>query len=286
MNSSNWKFFSLGLCTKHQAGASPFIQVIPYEYMTNVDGDVTKGYDGSTNTLQAKWLNLEGSSRSSPPNIRAGEKVHIYRYGELENGYYWTTVGSADMKLRKLEHVVTEWSDKKGQGEAGPADRYRMVISTKKGLFDFLSSVTNGEKAKFNINANFKKGILNFGWDTGVGIRLDANTRRMTLFGAGLTIKEGNLFVKKEATVIEDIIGKANCKITQKVTCMETNASVKVSAPLIQATTITAGGAITGTGVITGGGIVTGGAVTGSSIAGAAIAGGFVTSGGRPVLTV
>lgn len=269
MDFTRWRFFSKAYVTVKKDPDGMFIVCLPYEYMTHVDGEVTEGYDGSTNVIRAKWLNTEGSSRQTPPNVVLGEEVFIYRYGDLEDGYYWTTVGSTDFKLRKLEHVIHQWSDKPSQGAAKPKDRYESIMSTREGKFQFTSSNANGEPSIFQIKVNFKKGVLDFGWDTGVSIRLDHATRRMTLFGAGLTIPEGNLYVEKEATVKGDIIGKSNCKITKDVSCLNATATVKIQAPTI------IGGAAT----------LSGGGVQSSVVAGGFIAGGSVTSGGRPVKT-
>ena len=277
MSLSKWEFFGKGLVTKDKSKSGFMVEVIPFEHLSNVDGEVIEGYDGSNNFVKAMWMNLEGGSRMTAPNVMKGEKVHIYKYGELENGYYWTTEGSTDFKLRKLEHIEHRWSDQKDQGEATKDKCYTFDVSTRDGYIEFQSSKNNGEPNLFNMKVDLKKGVFDIGWDTDVGIQIDSNTRIITMTGAGVKIPDGWLYVDRVATVKGDIIGKSNCNITKEVTCLKGSAKVSWEAPLVKCANLQATGMS--------GGSLKAGSIQGGTMRGGTIFGGSVYSSGRPVKT-
>ena len=241
MDTTKFNIYGLGYVSENKKDDSNMISFIPTEHMTDMEGPYESNEEtiGSTQkkvTMRAIWLNLETSSRITAPDVKKGEKVLIFKYADLDDGYLWTTYGKTDFKLRKHEHIEHEWSDNPNPGEAKKNKRYKFILSTREKILEFQSSKEDGEKAIFNLRIDFDKGLIEFGFDTDVGIKLDAETRRMTLHGAGLTIPDGNLIVGKEATIKGDIIGESNLDISKTIT------SKSVKAINIAGVSVTKGG--------------------------------------------
>ena len=212
MDLNKFKIFSKGIVTKDKDDKSFFIEAVPTDYMMRVEGDVTEVVKvkdvTKTHSLRCKWLNIHGTERRTPPDVMVGEQVLIYRYSDMEDAYYWHSLGMTDFDLRKLEHVVYQWADNKEKGNAGKSKRYTLTISTRDMKVEFQTAKGNKEKKIFNFLLDLEAGVFDIGWENDIGLRLDSNDRRATLFGAGLTIPDGNLIVGKEAL----IHGKADVK--------------------------------------------------------------------------
>lgn len=216
MDLNKFNIFSKGIVSKDKDDDGFFLEAIPTDYMMRIEGDATEVVKvkdvTKSHSLRCKWLNLGNSARMTPPNLKVGEEVLIYRYADMEDAYYWTSYGYTDFDLRKLEHIVYDWADNAKPGKAGKSKRYTLTISTRDKKVEFQTAKGNDEKKIFNLLLDLAKGTLEFGWENDIGLKLDSNDRRATLFGAGLTIPDGNLIVGKEALI------KGKCDIKKNLT--------------------------------------------------------------------
>lgn len=187
--------YGLGIVAVNKPLTSKDIEVTPIEDLPFLDGEISdnvsifessgKTKDGSTYTtsidvtatIRATWLPIGISNRVTPPDVRRGEKVVIYRYGETDR-YYWTTL-EYDMKLRKLETVIFAFSNTQVEAKEGTADStYFFEVSTHKKLVTFHTSKSDGEPFSYTFQFNTKDGNWIVQDDIGNLISVDsANVR-------------------------------------------------------------------------------------------------------------
>lgn len=190
--------YSIGVVAQNKVLSSNEIEVTPIEELPFVDGELTAepvtetttatNADGSTYSstavtsvaLKAKWLPISNTNRMTSPDVRRGEYVMIYRYGETDQ-YYWCALKD-DMSLRKLETVVYAWSGT--TDEAVPTDSSNMYffeVSTHRKVVHFHTSKSNGEPYMYDLQIDTDTGKFTFTDDIGNYIFLDSAENRIML---------------------------------------------------------------------------------------------------------
>ena len=174
---SGFRLVSLALVANNKELGSGLIQATPIEKITMVDGELAslpydqevEGKDASEASYQAKvkvdlaveakWINMHGSNRSTPPDVRRGERVWLYQYADNAD-FYWTTAGLGDEKLRKLETVVYRFSGTADEEEdsTSPENSYVLEVSTHTGMVTFRTSKANDEFCVYAFQFNLKEG--------------------------------------------------------------------------------------------------------------------------------
>lgn len=197
---SKFRFYSVGRVAANMPLDSDLIEVTPTEDFPFMEGELTdhsekqtvKGQreDGSafsvsvqqSNTIQAKWLRNH-DNRLTPPNVRRGETVILYQFGDADK-YYWTTQ-LIDSKLRRLETVIYGWSASAVEDDPVDSDHmYYFELSTHKKLVTFHTSKVNGEFTAYDIQINTQDGTILIQDDMGNYISLDSRAVRMELKNA------------------------------------------------------------------------------------------------------
>jgi hypothetical protein len=193
---SKLHIYGLGIVAANKELHSKFIEVVPIEATPMLDGEitdnmetiVTKGkdasgsvYENSVNTtasIQAEWLPIGGSNRATAPDVRRGEHVVLYKFGDTDK-YYWVTL-IYDMKLRKLETAIWVFSNTRNEDVDGTADTtYFLEISTHRKLVHLHTSKSDGEPFVYDIQLNTKDGVFTFQDDIGNYIQLDSKNVRI-----------------------------------------------------------------------------------------------------------
>ena len=182
---SQLKIYSLGLVANNKAmsdeeGKPEFrIQVTPIESLSMLDGELASlpedqeasGTDASgqsysskikTDTaVEAKWLpGSSGTNRRTPPDVRRGERVLIWQYGDTTE-FYWSSLGMDD-HLRKLETAIYTWSGTTDEAVDGTQEGncYSLEISTHTGQITLKTSKANNEHCVYGIQINAKEGNI------------------------------------------------------------------------------------------------------------------------------
>jgi len=196
MNVTKLQIYGIGVVAANKILSSKNIEVTPIEDLPFLDGEITdnvttlntKGKTSSgssyetsidvTATINAEWLPICISNRVTAPDVRRGEKVIIYRYGETDK-YYWTTL-EYDMKLRKLETVIFAFSNTQEESKDGQSDTtYFFEVSTHKKLVTFHTSKSDGEPYTYTFQLNTADGNFVFQDDIGNFISLDSKNIRI-----------------------------------------------------------------------------------------------------------
>jgi hypothetical protein len=181
---SGLRVYSIGRAANNKALNSKELEITPIEQLNMLDGELVslpfdsevsgQKADGSeysakvtlNTALTATWFPMH-SNRKTPPDIRRGERVIIWRYKDTDQ-YYWTETGWDD-HLRRLETVHLRWSataDEKADME-DPSNWYHLSISTHEGLIHLETMRANKEKAKYALQINTKEGIVALADDFG-----------------------------------------------------------------------------------------------------------------------
>lgn len=233
---SKMRFYSAGIVAQNKLPSSKEVEITPIEEIPFTDGEISsnvqevsaKAVDAkgasyesrvnSTVTIKATWLSLSVSNRLTAPDVRRGEMVMLYQFGDTDK-YYWTTLKD-DIRLRKLETAIYGFSATKDEG-AGVDENtiYYLEISTHKKLVHFHTCKADGEPFGYDIQLNTKEGYLVITDDVGNYIHLHSGENRIELknlngshydmLGSNLTItvpgtttfKTGNFIVQGSSSV-------------------------------------------------------------------------------------
>ena len=189
MDFSQLHLHSIGRVSANKAMSSHEISVVPVEYryseneelLTNPTKDeVTfQSQDGKTesvkvhtdNSITATWFK-RNTNRVTPPDVRRGDKVLIYRLGDTDK-YFWEDMNSENVK--RLETVAWSFNaDPSGKTSDDHSNAYAFEVSTHNKTITITTSMANGEKAKFAIQINGGEGIIAVEDEKGNYIYLDS----------------------------------------------------------------------------------------------------------------
>lgn len=173
MENSKFKKYSIGTVAEDLITGNKAIKVYPHEQVTMLEGDINQTIDTNKQakdssgksynvtmtegaTITATWLN-PNSNRVTPPNVRKGELVQIYKYEDI-NRFYWTTLGN-ELDIRGLEHVEYAYVNDPEAKEITDANSYKVIYSTLNKLVGLRTTDNNGEATTYEKMLDTKEGI-------------------------------------------------------------------------------------------------------------------------------
>lgn len=306
------KIYSLGKVAENKALDSHSIRVTPIEQLQMLDGEIksdptdheSEGTDASgqsytatsttDNAIVADWLPLTGGYQMTSPDVRRGERVLLWRYGDGDD-FYWTALGM-DNELRKLETVVHMYSATADETveELTADNSYVVSISTHTKALTVTTSKANGEHTGWCLQLNTAEGRLMFTEDNGNTVEIDAKNALIELVNADktrLSLDRTNMYVYADDGLFIETGKSVEIKTqTYKIDCKDytlncTNNTVKSSTTKMTSdTTMIQGSAITLDGPTKVGGdlTVTGALTTGpnATIGGLTISDGIIRCAG------
>ena len=228
---SAYVLYSLGVVAENKLLSSDMIFVTPQEdfpFLTgalketreditvkSVDsqGTTTESTATASSTIEAKWMQ-DGSNRRTPPDVRRGEAVKIYRQGDSDI-YWWQPLGTGD-NLRRLETVIWAVSDiPEGDKEVPltPENQYALEVSTHTKTITLTTAKSNGEPFAYTIQVNAADGKVIITDDVDNYIFLDSNESMIEL----KTAAEARVSLLKDSIELDapkDISIKAGGSIT------------------------------------------------------------------------
>lgn len=176
------KFYTEGLVAANRDG-SHYIEVFPLGVLGAKGGEISatvgkimdEGLDGKgeryqvtmefTDTIPARWLPMD-TQRLTPPDVRIGERVRLYRVADTDQ-FYWRTLG-LDNSLRRLETVIYAFSATQEDIEdLNPENSYFFEVSTHSKNITFSTSKANGEPFAYVIQIDTDEGIVTIKDDAG-----------------------------------------------------------------------------------------------------------------------
>ncbi len=196
---SQFTCYSIGIASQNKLLTETILHVCPIEVTPYLDGELTAGVtthseqgldkDGKeyvvtvnqSSSVKATWLRLGHTNRRSAPDVRRGERVLLYTYGDSD-ALYWDSMGMDD-HLRKLETVITSWSATKDEtlDSTSYENSYSLEVSTHDKLVTFRTVKVDGEPFAYTFQLNTKDGRFIVTDDDNNWIELDSMERRITL---------------------------------------------------------------------------------------------------------
>lgn len=208
MGLSQLQIFSYGVAASNKELSSHDLEITPMEQASLVNGELTQAatedtvsgkdadgasFEASTNTsatVTARWLPFS-SNRKTPPDIRRGEKVAIWRFGDADK-YYWSEL-EYEAKLRKLETVVYSYSNTQVEDEEATSETtYYFEISTHTKVIKVHTSQSDGEPFGYDIVLNTKDGNFTIMDTIENYFRLDSQEHQLILSNADKSYFEIN----------------------------------------------------------------------------------------------
>jgi hypothetical protein len=196
--------YSIGIAAENLTPGDTTLHITPIEKLTFVDGelkanpisDTVTGTDATgksfstsattDNTISAKWLPM-GSNRHTAPNVRRGERVAIWRFGDLDT-FMWTDLGW-DQNYRKLETVTYVFNATQDQTDNSTStdNCYYVEVSTHNGTITLKTSKANGEATAYTVQFNAKAGTFTFADDLNQMFFIDSVNHRFFMQNADKT---------------------------------------------------------------------------------------------------
>ncbi len=216
MEVSQINIYSIGYVAQNKQLGSKIILVTPIEALPMLDGEVkanpteveAKGQnaDGRSynvkvnvdNAVEAEWLAISAPNRSTPPDVRRGERVFLWRYGD-EDKYYWTST-NMDEHLRRLETAVWRFSATKDEAtkELNEKNSYYLEVSTHRKAITLSTCKANGEPYAYKAQFNTEIGCFTVTDDVGNYFELDSQDTKITIKNkdnASLSLDKRNILV-------------------------------------------------------------------------------------------
>jgi len=196
---SELKLYSLGIVTEHKPEGTDYILVTPIEKINiqesgyindiertykstlkDIDGKEDKQEIKATNKIRAKWIPFGHSNRITAPDVRAGETVILFKFGDVDE-YYWTTI-FREPSIRKLENVLYAFSNIKGGTTAfDKSTSYWLQVDTIHKKVHFHTADNDGENTCYDIDIDTKNGTLVITDNKGEVIQIDTQSNSINI---------------------------------------------------------------------------------------------------------
>ena len=213
LNASKLRFYSIGIVAANKPLGSHDVEVTPVEELPMLNGELSahaapysakavdaqgQAYSASVSSqvsVKASWLRMGSANRLSSPDVRRGEAVMLYQFGDADK-YYWVVLKD-DSRLRKLETVIWAISATPDEGkDTNASTSYYVEMSSHTGVVHLHTSTANGEPFAYDMQLNTKDGAFTLTDDAGNFIRLDSAAGRLELrnsAGSHYDMDKGNL---------------------------------------------------------------------------------------------
>jgi hypothetical protein len=224
---SKLTFYSLGLVAANKDLKSHVIEVSPVEDFPMLNGEVTDNIEkyktstqdsqgsvknievNTTASVKATWLPINNSNRKTSPDVRRGETVVLYKFGDSDK-YWWNTLFD-DGKLRRLETVVYAFSNNSKENVEDTAEStYYLEVSTHRKLMHIHTSKNDGEPFAYDVQIDAKNGVITITDDADNFIVLNSKDRRLILHNA-----DGSILDVNKKVIDMFAIDKINLKSNQ-----------------------------------------------------------------------
>ena len=276
---SKLKPYSLGIVVEHKPAGSSLILVSPVETLnaqpegnmrdsskkfegtvTDSTGTAFKTEQTSTNHIRAKWLPLGTSNRTTPPDVRAGETVLLYKFANVEE-YFWEDA-MTEPELRRLEDVLYSYSNlPSGSAPHDLSSSYWVRVNTKDKYIHLHTTSSDGEAFEYDIKIDTGAGNVSINDNAGNVFKLDSPTNTVgidtqnecnvnTTNNINLTAESG--VVKIMAGTLAELVAP-NIVLDGDTTVTK---SLTIQGPAILENTLNATGVVTTSDMIDVGGIV------------------------------
>lgn len=191
-------YIGMGLVTENKPLSTKTILVNPLELLPGQQGDqssqlkrvAVSGKDFKStfytnNSREAEWLPSD-SRFITAPDVRRGEKVRLYQYGD-SNKWYWKEMGDGRSK-RRGETVILGASGYFKLNDSGlPEEKdiienyYRVEMSGHRKCINIVTANKNGEKSIYKLLLDGARGVIALGDALGNEIYLNTDNKLINI---------------------------------------------------------------------------------------------------------
>lgn len=214
---SLFEFYSIGIAAENKPTDTRILNCSPIQQLAALDGELTfnpqdilsVGHDSDGNryevkatldvTISTEWL-PRSSNRLTPPDIRRGELVEIYRLADTDQ-FFWVPMGLKD-DLRRLETVIYAFNANPNLENTGSTydNHYFLEISTHRKLVTFSTSKVNGEPFRYTVQFNTGEGLITLADDTGNYVQLDSQEHSIR----AENVEESHVLIDKNRILLQN----------------------------------------------------------------------------------
>ena len=245
--------YSLGIVATNKEPGDDFVEIVPIEKFPMVNGELTDNVEkylakavderglayqieiDTTLSHKCKWLPLSQSNRLTSPDVRRGEPVLIFTFGDKKNDFYWDTRDN-DPRFRKGEtvvHGISATTDEAAQ--PGPDNMYLFSMSSHLRSVKMTTTKKLDEPFAYRIEVNTGEGRVEIADDAGNLVMLNSRDNQIRLENANgsfLDITDNilSMFASEKVKIDTDQY-ELNCK-TATINCEEVIVKAGKSATL------------------------------------------------------
>lgn len=178
------------------------------------EGNERSGNSTSNTGIQCTWMR-RNSNRVTPPNVRRGDEVTIWRLGD-SNKYFWED--NCNTSVKRVERVIFAYAaDPSGPLKGDLSNCYIVEISPVDGLYGIHTSTANGEPFEWDFQIDAKGGRAAIESSNGEHVLIDSNERLIELANsdgsvAKLDKRNGVFDVPDDMTFNAGKTEEYNCK--------------------------------------------------------------------------
>lgn len=194
---SQFKIYGVGRVAANKKRGSGIIEVADVEKLPNLSGAITDHVETSTAKVEsgdtedafevdvkssasvpAEWLPWGQTNRITAPDVRRGEYVLLFQFGDT-TVLYWIEL-KAENILRRLETVTWIFSNERKEDiKLTENNTYSVTVSTHDKHITITTTKSDGEKYAYTIQLNTKDGQFFVKDDVGNYIFMDSEQNRI-----------------------------------------------------------------------------------------------------------
>lgn len=215
---SELRMYSVGVVAANKKLSSMDIEVCPLEHFSFMDGELTDNKEelkvksenyneekwelkiDTTPSIKARWLSISNTNRKTAPDVRRGELVIIWQFGDADE-YWWTDFQQSDTIRRKETIVFAISNNKEENDKDDPKSTYWIEWSTHRKLLHIHTSKNDEEPFAYDIQLDTKEGKLVIQDDDDNYIFMDSKNKRIKLHNKDKSLVD----IDKKEILIESV---------------------------------------------------------------------------------
>lgn len=196
---SQFKPYSIGVVTANKGEGTGLLDVQPIEIQWASNGEIVNNYAEETvegkdkegqdikyrvitsNNLTAAWMPMGNSNRISPPELRRGMLVMIYK--DSDNNYYWVDTG-LNREYMRAESVTYGFCANPNplvNAKVSQENWYIVEVSPRNHQLLITTSQSNNEYTTYTVVLNTKDGFFKLVDGLGNYILLDSKNKQIKM---------------------------------------------------------------------------------------------------------
>lgn len=174
---TKFRLYSIGIVAIKKDPASTTIEATPIEHLSLVDGvlganrdnvagkHLQEGVEKTTeikkeDTLTAEWIPFGQSNRTTPPDVREGETILLFTYGDTGE-YWWTTIYN-EPSIRRKEKVVYVYGNRTDDDieDINPKNSHWFMVDAYEKKIQLHTSDNDREKSRYDVVFDLAEGVV------------------------------------------------------------------------------------------------------------------------------